>query len=377
MLDVTTLFFCALSAQALLILMLVVVFRGRFRDGLREWVAACSLEVAGWLLFVAGPLLPTILAAATAVTLLSLCLALTRISLKRFYGEPVSHWEWWLLPVVLFVQQTVWLNDGISRIIFSNAVLGAQALWCCPPLLKARGDGTDRSRHVLTVGFVLTAASLFVRVALTVMHPERMPDLRSGTPINVASMLTTFLTVVVINVGILMMHQDRAWFKNLRLALTDPLTGLLNRRALMDAAEREIAGAKRRNHGLVVMMLDLDYFKMLNDTHGHPVGDAALKLFADSIREEARQSDLVARYGGEEFCVLLTSGQQADAEHLSQRIRKRLETQPLAAGNTVLRFSAGVAAWQLGDVDLEAAIERADGALYQAKDAGRNRTVVA
>lgn len=376
MLDVPTLFLSALTAQTLLVLMLVVVFWGRFRDGLLEWSIAGALEVCGWLLFIAKSHVPGFMSAAVAVTLLSLCLSLSRISLKRFYGESVARWEIWLVPLVCLVQQTIWLEDGHSRIIFANLVLGGQALWCCWPLLKPRQDGTDRSRYLLVAGFSIFAISLFARSLLTAVAPQLMPDLRSPTPINVLSMWTTFMTVVLINVSLLMLHQDRAWFKNLRLALTDPLTGLLNRRALMEASAREIAVARRRSHGLIVMMMDLDFFKKINDTHGHPAGDVALKLFAACIREEARQSDLVARYGGEEFCVVLTGGRLADAEHLAERIRKRLEAKPLQTGE-ILRFSAGVSAWQAGEPDLDAAIQRSDTALYQAKETGRNRTVVA
>lgn len=375
MLDVTTLFLSALTAQTLLVVMLVVVFWGRFRDGLREWVAAAALEVVGWLLLSAGSWVPTILSAATSVTLLSLCLSLSRISLKRFYQQSASHWEIWPLPLLLFAQQVLWLDDGTARIIFCNLLLGTQALGCCVPLLKAHGDGTDRSRFLLMTGFAISALSLFARAVLTVWFPELMPDVLSRTPVNVASMMATFLTVVMINVGLLMMHQDRAWFRNMRLALTDPLTGLLNRRALIEAATREIAVARRRNYSLVVVMLDLDFFKKLNDTHGHPTGDQALKLFANCIREEARQSDLVARYGGEEFCLVLTGGKLADAEHLTQRIRKRLMETPVPTVDVFLEFSAGVSVWQTGEPNLDAAIERADSALYQAKAAGRNRTV--
>ena len=376
MLDINTLFFCALTAQTLLIVMLTVVFWGRFRDGLGVWITACSLEVAGWLLFMAAPFLPAILATATAVTLFSLCLSLSRTSLKRFFHAPVTHWEIWLVPLLLFTQQAATLGDDYSRIVCSNTVLGAQALWCCLPLLKPNGDGTDRSRYMLIAGFTLSALSLFARAGLTFRFPELMPDLRSHTPVNVASMLSTFLTVVLINVGILMMHQDRAWFKNLRLALTDSLTGLLNRRALMESGAREVAVARRRNQSLIAIMLDLDFFKKLNDAYGHPAGDAALKLFASCIREQVRQSDLVARYGGEEFCVILTGGQLADAERLTQRIRAQLEAKANGASFGALRFSAGVSAWVIGEPNLDAAIARADGALYRAKEAGRNRTVL-
>lgn len=377
MLDVPTLFLSALTAQTLLVLMLVVVFWGRFRDGLLEWCIAGALEVGGWLLFIASPFVPSIMSASLAVTLLSLCLSMSRFSLKRFYGESATRWEIWLLPLVCFVQQTIWLDDGHSRIIFANLVLGGQALWCCWPLLKPLHDGTDRSRYLLLAGFAIFAISVFARSLLTAVAPELMPDLRSPTPINVLSMWTTFVTVVLINVGVLMMHQDRAWFKNMQLALTDPLTGLLNRRALLEAAAREIGIARRRSQGLIVVMLDLDFFKKLNDAYGHPTGDIALKLFATCIREEARQSDLVARYGGEEFCLVLTGSKLADAEYLTQRIRMRLMETPVPTTDVFLKFSAGVSAWQTGEPSLDAAIERADHALYQAKAAGRNRTVVA
>lgn len=377
MLDVPTLFLSALTAQTLLVLMLVVVFWGRFRDGLLVWCIAGALEVGGWLLFIAASHVHAFLSASVAVTLLSLCLGLSRISLKRFYAETYAHWEIWLLPLVCLVQQTVWLDDGHSRIIFANLVLGSQALWCCWPLLKSRPDGTDRPRYLLLIGFTIFAVSLFARSVLTAVAPELMPDLRSPTLVNVLSMWTTFATVVLINVGFLMLHQDRAWFKNMQLALTDPLTGLLNRRALKEAAAREIANARRRNHGLVVVMLDLDFFKKLNDTHGHPTGDMALKLFALCISEEARQSDLVARYGGEEFCVVLTGSKLADADYLTQRIRARLMEAAVPTTDEHLQFSAGVSAWQSGEPNLDAAIERADSALYRAKEAGRNRTVIA
>jgi diguanylate cyclase (GGDEF)-like protein len=161
------------------------------------------------------------------------------------------------------------------------------------------------------------------------------------------------------------------------MSMVDALTGVKNRRALMDAARREVAKAQRMAGTLVVLMLDLDHFKELNDALGHPVGDKALRQFAEVLKEQARQSDLVARYGGEEFCVLMPQSTPADAEKLAQRVRTALLARPLQPSNRQIRFSAGVSAFRAGEPNLDAAMSRADVALYQAKQQGRDRVVVA
>jgi diguanylate cyclase (GGDEF)-like protein len=149
---------------------------------------------------------------------------------------------------------------------------------------------------------------------------------------------------------------------------TDPLTGLPNRRALEEHQERELAAARRSGRPLTFAIIDLDRFKVYNDTHGHPAGDALLRTAAARWSERLRATDVLARWGGEEFCLLLPGCDEDDACALIEQLRP-----VVPAGQT---FSAGVAAWTPG-VSAEQLVVQADAALYRAKRDGRNRTATA
>ena len=155
----------------------------------------------------------------------------------------------------------------------------------------------------------------------------------------------------------------------------DPLTGLLNRRGLMRAAEREIARARRHRHPLALVLLDLDHFKEINDRFGHAVGDEALREFARRLKRAARASDLLARYGGEEFAILLPETDLAQAERAAERLLAEVRAEPFAtsAGELVITASAGVAVFPHHGKDWNALFRAADQALYLAKRGGRNR----
>ncbi len=160
------------------------------------------------------------------------------------------------------------------------------------------------------------------------------------------------------------------------LASTDPLTGCVNRRVMLDRLEQELAGARRYRHPLTVLMIDIDWFKKINDTHGHLVGDTVLRKLADILRQEARAVDIVARYGGEEFTVILPDtdleGGTASAERFRERAAKTDFTEvgdPLHA-----TISIGVATVNSNEeISTEEMIARSDAALYRAKQAGRNK----
>jgi diguanylate cyclase (GGDEF)-like protein len=152
-----------------------------------------------------------------------------------------------------------------------------------------------------------------------------------------------------------------------RLAVTDPLTGLANRRRLLIDLAREVARAERFNTALSVAMVDLDRFKRFNDLNGHVAGDRLLREFGGLLAHGCRTTDLAGRYGGEEFLVVLCDTPLEDAEQAVDRLRKMWTDR----GN-VPTFSAGVAELRAGDT-VQSLVERADTALYAAKRAGRNR----
>jgi len=151
-------------------------------------------------------------------------------------------------------------------------------------------------------------------------------------------------------------------------ARTDDLTGLLNRRAWEEELPREMARARRANHPLCVVMLDLDFFKLFNDQSGHQGGDRLLKQSTAAWVGQLRTSDILARYGGEEFAIALPSCSLADAKVIVERLRVAMPS-----GQTV---SAGVACWN-GRESAEELVGRADAALYEAKRTGRDRLVSA
>jgi diguanylate cyclase (GGDEF)-like protein len=163
-----------------------------------------------------------------------------------------------------------------------------------------------------------------------------------------------------------------------RLALTDPLTALPNRRAYEESLTSEIARANRHCKPLALLYLDIDRFKEVNDLYGHPVGDEALLGFADLLRRHARRGDLAARIGGEEFAVLLPHTTRTQAALVAERIRRALEAAPVGRTRTVsITTSVGVATFKgTSEDDAEAFTKEADEALYRAKSEGRNRVAL-
>ncbi|MEM7671373.1 MAG: GGDEF domain-containing protein, partial [Pseudomonadota bacterium] len=155
------------------------------------------------------------------------------------------------------------------------------------------------------------------------------------------------------------------------LALTDPLTGLSNRRDFENKGRHIFATARRSGRPVSVLMLDVDRFKALNDTYGHDAGDRALCVLADVLKSTCRESDSVARLGGDEFACLLSDTDFADATLLRDRIRIAVEE----TDNLEVTVSIGIA--EMADdaqIDLYELLKRADEALYSAKRAGRDRT---
>ncbi len=163
---------------------------------------------------------------------------------------------------------------------------------------------------------------------------------------------------------------------SLRMAVIDPLTGLYNRRYVTRHIVRTIERSQESGLPYVVMMMDLDRFKSVNDTYGHDAGDSVLKEFARRLQENLRGIDLVARLGGEEFLIVMPDTRPADAEMAAERLRKIIDNSPFRmdnGGQIDITVSIGVAIGSARDTDAEVVIKHADQALYKSKTSGRNR----
>jgi len=174
----------------------------------------------------------------------------------------------------------------------------------------------------------------------------------------------------------------RLYAQTLEQSITDPLTGLPNRRALFARLEQEWSRSLRFGDQLSVLMIDLDHFKVVNDTYGHLVGDVVLRGVALLLSRNVRQVDAVARYGGEEFCVVLPRIGKAEANEVAEKLRRAVSSTGIAAvpGQPAVKItlSVGVASHQPGNAaDIAQLLQRADAALFEAKRAGRDRVAEA
>jgi diguanylate cyclase (GGDEF)-like protein len=162
------------------------------------------------------------------------------------------------------------------------------------------------------------------------------------------------------------------------LATTDGLTGLLNKRALVDVAEQKITSARRFGRTFALLVIDIDHFKRVNDTFGHDAGDVIIKGLGEILRRAKRQTDAVGRFGGEEFVVLCEETDEAGALLLAERVRQELgKTTFVAAGKEILvTCSVGIATFPAAGASWEALFKAADTALYASKQGGRNRSTV-
>lgn len=251
----------------------------------------------------------------------------------------------------------------IALVLATATPLGAVVLFYVWPVAMAAYFGSRRFA-ALTVGWIALTAAPAVAASPDVDMVRSLTF--TGTVINVA-----LLTSVV---SMMRWHEGRLQQRLADLSELDSLTGLLNRRALQDRFDSGAVAAAGRQLPIAVLVLDADHFKQFNDTHGHLAGDEALRTIADQLRAAAGPSDLVCRYGGEEFVVVLRDAGISEAQRYAGRVAAALAaTTGTAAGGPAVTLSGGISIGDAGE-SLLALLERADAALYAAKDAGRART---
>lgn len=211
-----------------------------------------------------------------------------------------------------------------------------------------------------------TVLALPLRGARGILGALALYDVRAGVDLGPLQTLAEQAAVAVENV---LLHRDAS-----RLALTDGLTGLANYRSLVQTLDREVERADRYGRPLGLLLLDVDHFKQVNDTHGHQRGDEVLVELARRVTAEMRDVDAVARYGGEEIVVVLPETDIAGAEQAAERIRLAVRDQPFGSGDPRVRVtvSIGVAVHGGGSGSAKGLLRQADEALYDAKRAGRD-----
>ena len=161
-----------------------------------------------------------------------------------------------------------------------------------------------------------------------------------------------------------------------KLATKDMLTQAFNRYHFIELANKEISRVSRNPHGLSIILMDIDYFKKINDTFGHLTGDQVLRTFVERCKNSIREMDVFARFGGEEFVLLLPDSDEKQAFECAERLREKLRSPLLSNPQITVTTSFGLSEWQGEDDTLESVLRRADQALYMAKEAGRDCVMI-
>jgi diguanylate cyclase (GGDEF)-like protein len=287
-----------------------------------------------------------------------------------------SRWPWIALGLVLAAYTILFLE----RIPYSANVINIPFVAVCGAsawILLKHGSGpftaVSRVSAAILCGEMGLAAYRAVLTNLRYMRPwatklaERDPQWLYS--LAAMAFLATFMVMCYLWFLVTELQKELA-----EQASTDPLTGALNRRAMEEAALRETARSLRYGNPLCMIMIDIDYFKRLNDTRGHAAGDCALKAFVRKVKTLLRGEDLFARTGGEEFTILLPDTPESAGILTAERVRQAIEALeiPFEKKPIKLTISAGVAQLDPEGGGWEGMMQRADAALYKAKEHGRN-----
>jgi diguanylate cyclase (GGDEF)-like protein len=352
-------------------------FWNQYRDNvwLLCWTLASTVcGVAIVLVRLFGPVPPPAIGPPIAIMLFSSYVLIWE-SMRLFNGRRFHPVRLVAIVAVFVVgfAAVVWASTGVSqRANFLSASMGIFAALSAYEVSRKGNEEFLRTRLAMAALFGMMAIILVVRTVLGSLEPATATINTFYDPLGGLTALINSIGVTGLSIALMMMANERTSDRHRRLALTDELTGLPNRRDFLTQAERLLRRGGKGASACILMM-DLDHFSKVNERFGHAGGDEALVSFAALLREQLRSGDLVARHGGEEFCVLLMGRDQAEGMRVAEAIRATLAATPIFIKGQLhqVTVSIGVAPLRHGNID--AALQHADKALYRAKGEGRNR----
>jgi diguanylate cyclase (GGDEF)-like protein len=308
-------------------------------------------------------------------------MTLQLVGYRRFSGRHQHAWWWLLLPASgIVIMWSLWANGAgyVTRTLYLSSFVLLMCILCCHELHRDGAMRRERARFIPWVLTVFTGLCMALRITVLLLDPGVNEDFYAPSLERTLAFAPTLYYTLGTGFGFILMLRERSDARLREVALSDPLTRVANRRALEDMVRRDMHQSLRTGQPLSLIVIDIDHFKAVNDTWGHAVGDQVICHVAEVIRETIRASDILARYGGEEFCVLLRDTDTESARVLATKLCNALRTRPLehAGGSIIVTASMGVSGLVQGTGDSwETLFKRADGALYRAKQEGRDRVI--
>lgn len=369
-----TLFACVALVATIMAFCLILVGQFNQRDGLLTigfGLLAHALAYIGYTFYGHAPLWLTY---GSANTLLAVALSFYGASVFRVVELPVA-WARVFAPAALMLVLMVTLIDTLEpRMLAATVVLMVQCsliIYWTHRHIPVQG----RARVLLIIGSSISLIGLGMRVVAVLGGgaAEMRYDV-SNLKQTISVSIGTF-TAMMISLGLVLLAKERSEALLQHMALRDVLTGILNRRAILDQFSTELERARRDGSSLAVAMVDIDHFKHINDRYGHLAGDEVIRHCANHLNQRIRHSDSLGRYGGEEFLILLPSTNPEGALSVLDELRASLAESPAQYGesNISLCISIGVCCVVPDEGDAIAnLLAKADAALYEAKASGRN-----
>jgi diguanylate cyclase (GGDEF)-like protein len=320
-------------------------------------------------------LVPVVLSMVFGNGLLAGSMALFLVGVYRFHRVK-PRYELTVIPVLLVMATAAFVERPMPRIAGLALIMASQAATVMVALWTRRRETPGKSYCLLIAGSALGAVLFLMRGLIVASGPVTLISILQPHWIQTVSYVGLLVSVILYTVGIIGMYKDRSDHQLHQLAMQDELTGVANRRAILQELRQRIAESIRHNTPLCLLMIDLDHFKQVNDTHGHLAGDAALVQTATRIRERLRANDIVGRYGGEEFMVILPRTTPAEGVTIAADLRDRIRKPPISfdKGAISITSSIGVAGTDIAHTPtIDSLIQAADTALYRAKAQGRDQ----
>ena len=370
-----TLFGCVALVATIMAFCLILVGQFNRRDGLLTigfGLLAHALAYVGYTFYGHAPLWFTY---GAANSLLAVALAFYGASLFRIVELPVP-WSRVFAPAALMLVLMVSLIDTLEpRMLAASIVLMVQCALIIYWTLR-HIPALGRARMLLIIGSSISLIGLGMRVvAIFGGGAAEMRYDVSNLKQTISVSIGTF-TAMMISLGLVLLAKERSESLLKHMALRDVLTGILNRRAILEQFSTELERARREHACLGVAMVDIDHFKQINDVHGHLAGDEVISHCARHLSQRLRASDSIGRYGGEEFLLLLPDTRPEGVAAVLDELRTSLAEAPAQYGESsiALRISIGVCCDVPSEGDTSASLlARADAALYEAKGMGRDR----
>jgi diguanylate cyclase (GGDEF)-like protein len=359
-------------AMSVVLLVISRTFPKNIR-GLREWGVSVLVIALAIPLFVARDTIPDLFSIIVAQLMLLIGFMLMNAGTRKFAGmasrDNTVQLVWFVLAyVALFVWFTYVQPSVTMRLAtlsaFTLVVLLDQLLLVLKKLPNTTG------RAILLFALAVLIVSRVMRLGGLMLGFEAPTSLLDETTSQLFYMALPSVMIPIGTISFIMLASERLHKDLEYLSRHDDLTQCLNKKAAVDELEREIARARRHGNKLTIMLIDLDKFKDINDTHGHLAGDRVLIDFAERAKKALRETDRLTRFGGDEFMAILPDTHLEAAQRVAQRLHEAAQqSEPIAWS-----VSIGISEWHGNDDTLDALLTRADQALYQSKKLGRSQT---